>query len=71
MDVKTALMELAEAVKRIINYRIKQYGINRRTGSNTLVGSNLESSINVIANEDGITLQIADYWEYILSSSKF
>lgn len=65
MDVKTALMELAEAVKRIINYRIKQYGINRRTGSNTLVGSNLESSINVIANEDGITLQIADYWEYI------
>ena len=65
MDIKTALMELAEAVKRIINYRIKQYGINRRTGSNTLVGSNLERSIDVTINEDGITLQIADYWEYI------
>lgn len=65
MDVKTALMELAEAVKRILNDRINRYGINPKTGSNTLKGSNLQQSINVTANEDGITLQIADYWEFV------
>ena len=65
MDVKTALMELAEAVKRLLAYRISKYGVNERIGRNTLQGSNLEASINVTANEDGITLQIADYWEFI------
>lgn len=65
MDVKTALMELAEAVKRILNDRINRYGINPKTGSNTLQGSNLQNSIKVTANEDGITLQIADYWEFV------
>lgn len=65
MDVRTALMELAEAVKRIINDRINKYGVNDRIGKNTLQNSSLQASINVTANEDGITLQIADYWEFI------
>lgn len=65
MDVKTALMELAEAVKRLLAYRISKYGVNERIGRNTLQGSNLESSIEVTPEEDGITLQIADYWEFI------
>ena len=65
MDVKTALMELAEAVKRILNDRIRTYGINPKTGQNTLEGSELQKSITVTATEDGIALQIADYWEFI------
>ena len=65
MDVKTALMELAEAVKRIVNDRIGRYGINPKTGSNTLQGSNLQNSIQVTTTEDGIVLQIADYWEFV------
>lgn len=65
MDVKTALEELALAVKRILNDRIQRYGVNERTGENTLEGSNLQKSIQVTANEDGISLQIADYWEYV------
>ena len=65
MDVKTAMMELAEAVKRILNDRISKYGINPKTGTNTLEGSELQKSIQVTATEDGIALQIADYWEFI------
>ena len=65
MDVKTALMELAEAVKRLINDRIRRYGINPKTGENTLEGSNLQQSIQVSVEEYGIALQIADYWEFV------
>lgn len=65
MTVQEALMELAVAVKRIINDRISKYGVNPKTGENTLEGSNLQKSIQVTATEDGIVLQIADYWEFI------
>jgi hypothetical protein len=65
MDVKTALMELAEAVKRILNDRIRTYGINPKVGQNTLEGSELQKSIQVTVTEDGIALQIADYWEFV------
>ena len=65
MDVKTAMMELAEAVKRILNDRIRTYGINPKTGQNTLEGSELQKSIQVTVTEDGIALQIADYWEFV------
>lgn len=65
MDIKTALMELAEAVKRILNDRISKYGTNPKTGQNTLEGSELQKSIQVTVTEDGIALQIADYWEFV------
>ena len=65
MDVKLAFQELALAVKRIINDRINKYGINPKTGTNTLQGSELEKSIQVNAVDDGIVLQIADYWEFV------
>lgn len=58
-------MELAVAVKRLVNDRINSYGINQKTGTNTLEGSNLQKSINVDVMEDGIVLQIADYWEFV------
>ena len=65
MNVREALMELAVAVKKIINDRIQRYGVNEKTGKNTLEGSDLQKSIQVTAEDDGITLQIADYWEYV------
>ena len=65
MDIKLALQELALAVKRLVNARIRQYGINPKTGTNTLQGSELQKSLDVSITEDGIVLQIADYWEFI------
>ena len=65
MDIKTALQELALAVKRIVNDRIRQYGINPKTGSNTLEGSELQKSLQVTPIDNGIELQIADYWQYV------
>lgn len=65
MNVEQALKELAEEVKSIINERIKRYGINPKTSTNTLEGSDLQKSIQVVPTEDGIELQIADYWEFI------
>lgn len=65
MEVKDALMELAEAIKRLVNYRIRKYGINPKTGTNTLEGSELQQSLEVYPTSDGIELQIAQYWEYV------
>ncbi len=63
-DVHQAILELCEKVEQILSKRIDQYGANRN-GENTLKGSNLEKSIKVIPQEDGIALKIADYWEYV------
>lgn len=65
MDIRVAFQELALAVKRLVNDRIRRYGINPKTGTNTLIGSELEKSIDVYPEEDGITLQIADYWQFV------
>ena len=59
------LKELADEVKKIVELRIRRYGINPRTGTNTLQGSDLEKSIEISPTEDGIVLQIADYWEFV------
>lgn len=61
----TALQELALAVKRIVNDRISRYGINPKTGENTLENSNLQKSLQVNPTNDGIELQIANYWMYV------
>ena len=65
MDIKDALNELALAVERIVNDRIRRYGINPKTGTNTLEGSDLQHSLDVQPTENGIELQIASYWEYV------
>ena len=65
MTVEEALKELAEEVKKELEQRIHQYGVNPRTGTNTLEGSDLEKSINVAPTDNGIVLQIADYWEFV------
>lgn len=65
MDLSTAFKELADKVKEIVELRIRRYGVNPRTGTNTLQGSDLEKSIEISPTEDGIVLQIADYWEFV------
>lgn len=65
MTVEEALKELAEEVKKELAQRIHQYGVNPRTGTNTLEGSDLEKSINVAPTDNGIVLQIASYWSHI------
>jgi len=65
MDLRKALQELAEEVKQIVKYRIVHYGVNPKTGTNTLQGSELEKSIEIKPTENGISLQIADYWEFV------
>ena len=69
MELQQALQELAKQVKEEIIRRLhSRVGINPRTGSNTLIGSNLERSIEVKAEDDtSIVFQIADYYEYIVS----
>lgn len=63
--IHKALIELAEDVEMIVLKRIAQYGVNPKTGTNTLQGSELEKSLKVIPEEDGLTLQIASYWEFV------
>lgn len=65
MDIQKAFKELAEEVKMILKYRIVHYGVNPKTGTNTLQGSELEASIEIKPTENGISLQIADYWEFV------
>lgn len=65
MDIQKALKELCDEIKWILKYRITHYGVNPKTATNTLQGSELEKSIEVKPTEDGIALQIADYWEFV------
>ena len=65
VSIETALKQLAEDVKAVINERISKYGYNTRAKKNTLEGSDLQKTMEVKPTEDGIVLQIADYWEFI------
>lgn len=64
-NIHQAFKELSERVKEILAERIKRYGINPKTSTNTIQGSNLERSIDVRTIEDGIVLSIVDYWEFV------
>lgn len=63
-NIHSLILELVEEVEQVLTRRIDQYGANRK-GDNTLKGSNLEKSIKVSPLENGIALEIADYWEYV------
>ena len=69
MDLYDALQELADEIKKEILRRLRSpIGNNPRTGSNTLVGSRLEESIDVRAiGTTTIVFEIADYYEYVVS----
>ena len=65
MTIKEALQELADEMKSILEDRIDKYGINQRTGENTLQGSELERSIEIEATDNGVRLSINAYWEFV------
>lgn len=69
MDLKKALDELAFEVKdEILNRLSSNLGINERTGENTLIGSDLERSIDVkVDGENKLVFVIADYYEYVVN----
>lgn len=69
MDIRNALQELADEVKKeIISRMHSPIGVNPRVGRNTLIGSELEASVNVTAvSETTIVFEIADYYEYVVS----
>ena len=72
MDVKKALDELAKEIKNEIILRLhSSVGINQKTGTNTLIGSDLERSIDVKAIDDTtLVFQIADYYQYVVTGWK-
>ena len=68
MDLHTALQELAFEVKdEILNRLSSNLGVNNRTGTNTLIGSDLERSIDVKVDGDKLVFIIADTYEYIVN----
>jgi hypothetical protein len=72
MELKNALKELAEAIKKEILRRLHSpLGTNNRVGRNTLVGSNLEASIDVYqTDDDSIAFTIADYYMPIVAGRR-
>lgn len=66
INLKKELQILCDEVKQIIKDRINQYGANPRAkGKNTLMGSKLETELEVNPTENGLALVIANYWYFI------
>ena len=68
MNLNEALHILARDIyDEVIKRLHSRIGINPRTGSNTLIGSDLEKSIDVkVKDEETLEFQIADHWEYVV-----
>ena len=65
MEIREAFQQLADHMKEMVRQRIEEYGVNPRTGTNTLQGSDLEKSIVIEPMENGVKLTINAYWEFI------
>lgn len=67
MDAKKALQELAAMIKAEIMRRVWEEGVNPKTGTNTLVSSDLIKNMTVeaVSNEE-IVFQIADYYIFVV-----
>lgn len=62
-----ALAQLAEDIKKEIIARMGKYGYNPRAGRNTLVGSDLEKSVDVkVVSDHELVFEIADYYEFVV-----
>lgn len=71
--IHKALQDLADEVKAEILRRLRSpIGVNPSVGENTLIGSNLETSIELYPNEtsDGLVFEIADYFSYVTHGRK-
>lgn len=66
-----ALAQLAEDIKKEIMARIEKYGYNPRAGRNTLIGSDLEKSVDVkVVSDNELVFEIADYYEFVVRGWK-
>lgn len=66
-----ALAQLAEDIKKEIIARMQKYGYNSRAGRNTLIGSDLEKSMDVkVVSDSQLVFEIADYYEFIVRGWK-
>lgn len=67
ITARTALNQLASMVKDEIMKRIKEYGVNPRTGTNTLEGSDLQHSIQLVpTGDEELVFRIADHFQYVV-----
>lgn len=68
LNIKDELQRLADDIKKEILRRMESdVGVNQRTGTNTLVGSDLYRSVNVTTNgNDELVFSILQHWEYIV-----
>lgn len=65
-SIQKALKELCNEVKALIMARVWEEGVNPKTGTNTLISSDLIKNMKVEAVENGISLKIASYFEYVV-----
>lgn len=67
MDIHAALQELADMIKGEILHRMESpIGINPRTGTNTLVDSDLYESVDVsVIGDDTLVFSILQHWEFV------
>lgn len=67
MDIQKALKELAEQIKDEIMRRVWEEGVNPKTGTNTLIYSDLIKDMEVKPISDNtIVFQIADYYMFVV-----
>ena len=67
MTVKEALQELANMIKAEIMNRVWEEGVNPKTGTNTLIYSDLIKTMKVEPVSDNeIVFQIADYYSFVV-----
>ena len=72
MELKDALQELARMVKNEIILNLHSpVGINQKVGTNTLIGSNLEKSIDVkVMGDNTLVFVIAGYYNAITAGRR-
>lgn len=70
-NIKVALDEFGENVIKLMRASIEKNGINKKTGTNTLVDSNLFNEMNIHHDEWGLySFMINDYVGYVEGGRK-
>lgn len=72
MDLHSALQELASDIKQEVLRRMSSdLGVNKKTGSNTLVHSDLYESVDTkVIDDNTIVFEIADYYTHVVGGRK-
>ena len=67
MELKEALQELADMIRDEIMRRVWEEGVNPKTGTNTLISSDLIKNMEVKPiSDDTIVFTIADYYMFVV-----